>query len=329
MRIVALEEHFVTPMLVDAWGKLAGGEREDALGQMQDPDIRRRLLDLADERLAIMDDSGVDTQILSLTTPGPQNLPADVATAVARDANDTLAGVVRQRPDRFGGFAALPTPDPQAAARELERAVTELGLDGAILNGRTGTRNIDDRDLDPIYATAGRLRAPIYLHPQLPTLPVRDQLYAGLDDRVSQMFGQAAPGWHYETGVQLIRLILSGAFDRHPDLQVITGHWGEVVLFYLDRIAMLDKVAGLKRPIADYFRDHVSITGSGIWSQRYFRWAKEVLGAERILFATDYPYIQASDGQARAFMDAADLTDDERALVAHGNWDRIRAAIRR
>ena len=140
---------------------------------------------------------------------------------------------------------------------------------------------------------------------------------------------QAAIGWHYETGVQLLRLILAGTFDRHPELQVIVGHWGEVALFYLDRIAAVDKVAGLKRPVADYCRSNVLVTPSGIFSQRYFAWTREVLGIDRILFATDYPYVPESKAGARQFLDAAPLTQEERQAVAHGNWDRLRAGIRR
>ena len=329
MKIVALEEHFVTPELVRAWEGLSGTERHDALDQMAMPDIHDRLLDFGDQRIAAMDAGGVTTQVLSLTTPGPQNLGPDEAVRIAANANDQLAGIIGQHPDRFGGFAALATPAPDHAARELRRAVTELGLDGAMLNGRTGDRNIDDPALEPIWKTAAALRAPIYIHPQLPVCPIRDRYYAGLSEAVDKVFAQAAIGWHYETGVQLLRLILAGTFDRHPELQVIVGHWGEAVLFYLERIATLDKVAGLKRPIAEYFRENVSVTPSGIFSQRYFSWTREVLGIERILFATDYPYVPESKAGARAFLDAAPLSRADREAVAHGNWERLRAGIRR
>lgn len=329
MKIVALEEHFVTPELVRAWEGLSGTERHDALDQMTMPDIHDRLLEIGDKRIAAMDAGGVTMQVLSLTTPGPQNLGPEEAVRLAADANDKLAAAIARHPDRFGGFAALATPAPDQAARELERAVRELGLDGAMLNGRTGDRNIDDPALEPIWAKAAALRAPIYIHPQLPVTLVRDAYYAGLGQGVEAVFMQAAIGWHYETGVQLLRLILAGTFDRYPELQVIVGHWGEVVLFYLDRLQTLDKVAGLKRPLADYFRANVYVTPSGIFSQRYFAWSREVLGIDRVLFATDYPYVPESKAGARAFLDAAPLTQDERQAVAHGNWDRLRAAIRR
>lgn len=123
--------------------------------------------------------------------------------------------------------------------------------------------------------------------------------------------------------------MLAGVFDRFPDLQIVTGHWGEVVLFYLDRIDGLSGPAKLERPVSEYLRRHLSVTPSGIWSPRYLRWATEVLGPERIMFSTDYPYRFAPDGGARRFLEEADLSDADRSAVAHGNWERMVAAIRR
>lgn len=136
-------------------------------------------------------------------------------------------------------------------------------------------------------------------------------------------------GWHYDVGVALLRLILAGVFDEFPGLQVIVGHWGEVVLFYLDRIDNLTSAAYLKRPVSDYFRTNVLVTPSGVSSQRYLRWAIEVLGIDRILFSTDYPYRMAPDGEARRFLKEAELTDADRDKIASANWDRVCAGIRR
>ncbi len=128
--------------------------------------------------------------------------------------------------------------------------------------------------------------------------------------------------------------MLSGIFDRFPDLQLILGHWGEVVLFYLDRIdqmlsAQARQATGLQRPIPEYFQTNISVTPSGLFSRRHLRWAREVLGVERILFAVDYPYLLAPDGEARRFVEMADLSDAEQNAIAHGNWERMCAAIRR
>lgn len=330
MKIVALEEHVVTRAVTDAWQALPPQWQDAAMSHSAGGDIGRRLADWGDERVAAMDASGINVQVLSLTAPGVQNLAPDEAVALQRAVNDRIAQAVRDRPDRFRGFATLATPAPDRAARELERAVVELGLDGAMLFGRTRDRNADDRAFWPIYEAADALRAPLYLHPQSPLPAVRDAIYGGLgDDALDTAFATFGIGWHYETGVQILRLILSGVFDRFPNLQVVTGHWGEAVLFYLERIDGLARFAKLERPVSDYFRRHVRVTPSGMWSQRYFRWAVEVLGVERILFSTDYPYRFTPDGGARRFLEEAALSDAERVAVAHGNWDAMVAAIRR
>jgi predicted TIM-barrel fold metal-dependent hydrolase len=251
------------------------------------------------------------------------------AGLLQRSINDLIAGTVSQWPDRFQGFATLATADPEAAAAELRRAVTQLGLNGAMLFGRTRDRNLDHRDNWPIFEAAAALRAPLYIHPQSPVPAVRDALYSGFGDDADAAFATFGLGWHYETGLQILRMVLAGVFDRFPDLQVITGHWGEVVLFYLERIDGLDRAVKLERPISDYFRRNVSVTPSGMWSERYLRWALEVLGPGRIMFSSDYPYRFTPGGSARRFLETADLSDADRTAIAHGNWERMVAKIRR
>ena len=323
VQIVALEEHFVVPELLSAWSRIPDSRRDPVSGFGDDP-LAQRLRDVGDRRLSDMDDQGVDVQVLSLNTPGVQNLgPADAA-AVAREANDALAGIVAASPGRFQGFAAVPTPDPATAPGELERAITRLGFRGALLNGRTGTTNMDAPQYDDLYAVAERLGAPLYLHPQTPVAPVRDAYYSGFGDPVDFLFANFGIGWHYETGVQLLRLIFSGVLDRHPSLQLIIGHWGEVVLFFLERIAMMQQMGlHLDRPLADYFRQNVWVTGSGLLSERYLRWTAEVVGTGRILYATDYPFVDTGAGRARAFLEHAPLTDEDKAAIGSGNWERL------
>jgi uncharacterized protein len=267
--------------------------------------------------------------VLSLTTPGVQNLaPAD-AVPLARATNDEIARAVRERPDRFGGFATLPTPDPPAAAAELERAVRELGLDGAMIFGRTRDRTMDAPEFWPIYEAAAALQAPLHLHPQSPPPAVRDAYYRGFGPRLDAALATHGLGWHYESGVEFLRLVLAGVFDRFPDLQIVLGHWGELVLFYLDRIGSLDAIAGLQRPIAEYMRTNVHLAPSGVFSHRYLRWAREIVGADRLLFSTDYPFVTAPGNGARAFVEDAPITAGERAAIGSGNWATLRAGIRR
>ena len=329
MKIVGLEEHFVTQDVLAAWHALDAPWRDPGLQHHEHGDIGARLIDLAECRVADMDAMGMDLQVLSLTAPGLQSQKPEQAVRLQRSINDLIANTIRQRADRFQGFATLATPDPDAAAAELRRAVTQLGLNGAMLFGRTRDRNLEHRDNWPIFETAAALRAPLYIHPQSPVPAVRDALYSGNGDDVDAAFATFGLGWHYETGVQILRMILAGVFDRFPDLQMITGHWGEVVLFYLERIDGLARVTKLDRPVSEYFRQNVSVTPSGMWSERYLRWAIEVLGPERIMFSSDYPYRFTPMGGARHFLEHADLSNADRMAIAHGNWERMVAGIRR
>lgn len=329
MKVIGLEEHFVFPGVLKAWHALDPRWQDLALTPSAQGDSARRLADLGDERLAAMAETGLDVQVLSLSTPGLQNLAPAAAVALQTASNDLLADTVRARPGRFQGLATLATPAPAEAARELERAVTVLGLHGAMLFGRTRGRSLDHPDFWPIFEAAQALRAPLYLHPQTPLAAVRTAYYDGLGDAVGAAFATHRIGWHYETGVQLLRLILSGVFDRFPDLQVIVGHWGEVVLFYLERLEPLGPIAGLARPLPDYMRGNVFFTPSGMFSQRLLRWTIELAGIDRILFSTDYPFEFRPGVSARRFLAEADLPDADREKIASGNWERLRAGIRR
>jgi predicted TIM-barrel fold metal-dependent hydrolase len=335
VKIVGLEEHIVLPQLLDAWSKLPGVPQIPELVYGDAP-IALRLRDKGSRRLADMDDQGVDMQVLSLSTPGVQNLAPKDAVIVAREMNDALAEIVVHNPNRFQAFAAVPTPAPEAAAAELERAITQLGCRGAMLYGRTGTVHADAPQFDDLYSVAERLGAPLYFHPQTPVRPVLDAYYAGINPTVDFMFATFGVGWYYDLGVQLLRLIFSGVLDRHPNLQVIVGHWGELVLFYLDHIASMQTLGlHLQRPLAHYFRQNIWVTGSGTLSERYLRWTAEVVGTDRMLYACDYPFtyatgdpiVETSGGRARSFLERAPLTDQERIAIASGNWERLTAHL--
>ncbi|MFG2960945.1 amidohydrolase family protein [Streptomyces sp. NPDC048291] len=332
LRIVGLEEHVVLPVLLDAWAR-AGVPRIPQLGYGDEP-FARRLRDIGEQRLADMDDQGLDVAVLSLATPGVHNLAAADAVSVAREANDTLAEAVAAHPRRFQALAVIPTPSPKDAAAELERAVTQLGFRGAMLYGRTGDRLADDQEFDELYAAAEHLRVPLHFHPQTPVQAVQDAYYAGLPNGLGRALATAGLGWYYDLGVQYLRMIFSGVFDRHPGLQVIAGHWGEVVLFYLDHIGVMQDMAKLERPLADYFRQNFWVAGSGTVSERYLRWTAEVVGTGRMLYSTDYPYtfgtrpggfpfLDTSSGVARSFLEQAPFTAEEKAAIGSGNWETL------
>src|SRR3984885_8142250 len=235
MKTIGTEEHFVTDEVLAAWSRLDASAREDSPGQSPPGELGERLREVGERRIAAVDEAGLDVQVISLTSPGLHNLSADEAIRLQVETNDHIAELVNEYPDRFQGFATLAMPAPAAAAQELERAVTKLGLVGALVFGRTGERNLDHPDNWPIFEVAASLRAPLYLHPQIPQPRVRDALYSGFDDAIDGAFATFGIGWHYEVGVQFLRLALAGVFDRFPDLQVVLGHWGEGAVFYLDR----------------------------------------------------------------------------------------------
>ncbi len=326
MKIIALEEHYSTPEMDAAWDALPPSLQDPVVANLDSPDIRRKLHDFADLRLKDMDACGVDVQVLSLPCPATQSFEPAQARDLARRSNDLLAEMIAKRPDRFEGFGTLPTPDPEAAAAELRRCVTELGFKGAMPCGRTRGRTADLPDFFPIYAEAAALGVPFYIHPQVPVPEVREAYYSGFGTKLDTIFCSAGVGWHFETGVEALRLVLSGLFDRLPSLQIILGHWGEMVLFYLDRIDAMSRAAKhLKKPISDYFRENFYVTPSGVFSQRYLQWTMDVLGVDRILFATDYPYLFAPDGGARRFLTEAPISEEDKQKIAHGNWERLTA----
>lgn len=329
MKIIALEEHFIIPEVLQAWEHLPPQFQDLAQPSASEGDVGRRLHDLDQERLSQMSETGVDIQVLSLTAPGVQNLDASNAASLQTLANDVLAEAIRRHPDRLQGFATLATPAPQAAAKELERSIKQLGLQGAMLHGRTRERNLDNPDFYPIFEAADALRAPLYIHPQSPQPAVREAYYNGFDDELNSLFARPGIGWHYETGVQIVRMMLAGVFDRYPNLKILAGHWGEVILFYLDRIDLLGRAAKLPRLPSEYFRDHIKVTPSGIFSQRYLRWAIEVLGVDAIMLSADYPYQGAERHGLRRFLQEADLSENQATKIASGNWEALCSAIRR
>ncbi|MFS7877537.1 amidohydrolase family protein [Streptomyces asiaticus] len=329
MKLYGLEEHFVTADVLEAWKRRDPQLAEPMMKWAVASDITPALLDLGGGRIAAMEDAGIDTAVLSLTTPGLQNLDAAEAVPLQAPTNDAIAAAVRRHPGRFQGFAALATSAPSAAAEELRRAVTELGLNGTLVNANSGGRALDAPGFWDVYEAAEDLRAPIYLHPSVPFPAVTAAYYRGFGEPVDSMLATGAFGWHYDAGLTMLRMIVGGVFDRFPKLQVILGHWGEVVLFYLDRVATMDKLTDLRRPIAEYFRSNIFITPGGISSHKYLRWSLETVGVERIMYASDYPFNRESTGSARRFLETAPIGEADRERIAFRNWEKLVAGIRR
>ena len=312
MRVVAIEEHHVIPAL-------SGSLQLDQLP----PAMRNRLRATVDERLADMDATGIDQQVLSAVMPTPEMLPAEAAKPLAAKANEQLHRMVEDNPDRFAAFATLPVTAPDAAAAELERAVSELGFVGAMISGTIGGRFLDDPLFTPILETAARLDVPIYLHPAPPPKPVADAYYTGFADPVNQILATGGYGWHYEASLHALRMILGGVFDRLPGLKLILGHLGEGIPFHLSRIedTLPPAISGLPKPIGDYFRGHFWITTSGYFHDGPFRLTRESFGDDRLIFSVDYPF--ADNRRARDWFDRLDLDPEAREKIAHGTVDEL------
>lgn len=321
MKLIGIEEHFITSEVRDAWNAIAR-ETIDPSVAFHAGTIGKRLLDFAEDRLALMDETGLDVQVLSLTTPMLHDLGSE-SLDLARRTNDALAAAVARHPTRFQALATLPVAMPEEAAAELERCIRTLGFKGTMLCGKVGARNLDHPTLSPIFQSAEALGAPILLHPRAPEAAVRSAYYSGFTPEIDMAFATYGLGWHYDAGIQFLRLVLAGVFDRMPGLQVILGHWGEVVLFYDERLAAMDRVSGLAHPIATYLRQNLYVTASGMFSPAYLRRTVEIVGTDRILFSTDYPYQYRPGRDARRFLEQAPLTEEDKTKFANGNWDRL------
>jgi predicted TIM-barrel fold metal-dependent hydrolase len=321
MRTIAVEEHFITPTFVAGPGKVSTERfRSSRSGGAA---VVEKLSDVGDKRVAEMDAAGIDMQVLSLNSPGVEQSESDVAVACARDANDFLADSIKRHPARFAGFASLPIQAPDKAAEELERCVRTLGFKGANINGHTRGRYLDDAFFAPILERAEALGVPIYLHPTVPPNPVVDALYGGFSPAVSAVFASGGWGWHIETAVHLLRLVLGGVFDRHPKLQVVIGHLGEAIPFMLQRLnrTLPVQMTNLRRPVADYLRQNVHYTFGGFnFAPTFLNLLLEV-GVDRIMFSVDYPY--GSMEEARSFLQHLPVSETDRERIAHGNAERL------
>jgi predicted TIM-barrel fold metal-dependent hydrolase len=337
-RTVDLETHFVTQDWVDtmyahdrcprlADDPATGNRRLWYWPEAFEPygdTILDRLLDLGERRIGEMDAAGIDMAVVSLTSPGAEHFEASVGTRVAKRANDQLAAAIGKHPDRLQGFAALAPKDPDAAARELERAVKDLGLKGWKTHSNYGDSYLDEKRYWPILAKAEELEVPIYLHPASPM--IEELRTYGLS------LAGAAFGFGIETATAMTRLVLSGAFDAFPKLRVILGHYGEGLPFLMQRIdhpfvrpyikaADPDAVPNLHKFPSAYLRENMLVTTSGNYLAAAFHCTREALGIDRILLATDYPYEDM--GECLSFLGGLDLTEEERDQVFHRNAAKL------
>jgi hypothetical protein len=320
MRLITVEEHFATPLFLDGPGidlKQAVGKFEGRAAKLLGP-----LCDIGEGRIKAMDEAGVTMQVLSLTSPGTEQLDAAEAIALARESNDAVADAVKKHPDRFLGFAALPTMVPDKAAAELEARVRSGAFRGAVINGHIRGRYLDDKFFWPILECAEKHNVPIHIHPTRPPQAVFDAYYSGFSPVVTDMFGSPGWGWHIETAVHVMRLILGGAFDRFPKLQLVIGHLGEGLMALIQRVdVMTPAMTKLQRPIGDYLRQNVYYSVSGFNYPAAFLNLLLEVGAARIVFSADHPY--QSMPLAKAFFDQLPVNAADKAKIAHGNAEKL------
>jgi 2,3-dihydroxybenzoate decarboxylase len=308
-RIIAIEEHFISPSMAERY---TGHHKLVSFMHST-----QRLEDLGEARIREMDEAGIDMQVVSHLQPGAQLFEPEMSVALARQANDLLHEGIQVRPDRLAGFATLPTPNPEAAADELERTVRELGFKGALITGETHGSFLDDRKFWPIFERATMLDVPIYLHPAIPKESVVNAYYDGYRSNDYPILMGAVWGFTVDTATHALRLMLSGVFDEYPRLKIILGHLGEALPFLLWRLEWTHKNLTKKAGLTECFRKNFYVTTSGNFSQSALHCTIMELGVERILFAVDWPFNSNVEGVE--FVRAASIKPEQKAQIFAGN----------
>jgi 2,3-dihydroxybenzoate decarboxylase len=322
-RRIACEEGFLSPGVLEenTRTKVPGVPLITADGPAAG--LARALVDLGDHRLAAMDADGIDVQLLLLSSPGVQAFDTASAVTLAAEANDYAAEACRRHPTRFAALAAFAPQDPAATAKELERAIHRLGLKGAIVNSHTGNEYLDLPKFWPIFEAIEALEVPLYIHPREPAAGMRE-IMAG------PVAGGAAWAYGVEVGTHVLKLISGGVFDRFPKLRIVIGHMGESLPFWLPRIdnryvamrgAMFGGATPMKRMPSEYIRENIWVTTSGMNYWEPLRLTLDVLGADRVLYATDFPF--EKQGEAVAFVEAMPLTSAQKKTLFEDNARRV------
>jgi 5-carboxyvanillate decarboxylase len=323
-RRIATEEAFATPEQLDALRELMKASREydpDTFlaGMQTQGEISRRLLDVEEERLRIMDQSGIAMAVLAMTSTGVQQFEASKAAKIAEIGNDRLAETIRRHPTRYAGLATIPVQDPRRAVAEMERAIKTLKLNGVMINSHTNGEYLDEEKYWPILEAAAALDATIYIHPRAPS-PAMAAPYR------KYQLEHAIWGYAVEVGLHAVKLMLSGVFDRYPNLRVVIGHMGENIPYALYRLDYMHKHYSFDRPKlkltpGEYLRRNFWITTSGVNWVPALELCLKVLGADRIMWAVDYPYQETVE--ATQWLNDAPLSDSDKEKLFHLNAEKV------
>jgi 2,3-dihydroxybenzoate decarboxylase len=332
---IATEEAFAPPEMLDIYRKMFARHDVDPgfkglMGfYMSSPSeraqhIMRCLTDMGELRLQHMDEAGIDMQVLALTSPGVQTMDTATAVSFSRTANDYLADAIKRHPTRFAGMLAVAPQDPAAAAKEIERGVTQLGIHSVVINSHTQGEYLSDTKFWDIFAAAEAHDAPIYLHPNsLPANMLQPFQEAGLDGAIY--------GFGVETGLHAMRIITAGVFDRFPKLRMIIGHMGEALPYWAYRLDYMhratvksqryESVKPIKRQPSDYLKENFYVTNSGVAWEPAVKFAQDFMGMDRVLYAMDYPYQHAIDEVT--YMDNMQLSPEDKKRFFQTNAETV------
>lgn len=332
-KIITIEEHFT---LKNISQRVAAFNIKENGGMAPNDTVQKELMaiglptnddieDIGERRIKFMNESGIDVQVLSYGPGSPQNI-TDKALAIelCQEANNELANLIKRHPTRFAGFAVLPVADPIAAAEELNRTVKELDFKGAMLSGTFNGHFFDEPGFLPLFSKAQELEAPLYMHPAVIPKNIAAHYYQGNNwpAVAGAMFASAGYGWHLDAGIAIVRLIASGIFDRLPDLKLISGHWGELVPFFLNRLDdQLSKTLKLDHKISDYYKSNIYITPSGLFSNAQLKYVIDELGADKIIYSGDYPFL--IDKNTRQFLETAPISQEAKEKIGYKNAEKL------
>jgi 5-carboxyvanillate decarboxylase len=323
-RIIATEEAWAIPEQLAAMKEVADAATEYdpdlfLVGLQHSDPLKRRLLDTDRERLEIMDKGGVAVHLLAMTSTGVQTFETEKAVAIARLGNDRLAEVIRRHPTRYAGLASIAPQDPARAVKEIDRAINQLKLNGVMINSHTNGEYLDQKKYWPILEAAASLKVPIYIHPRAPS-PAMAKPYR------EYQLEHAIWGYQAETGLHGLRLIVSGVFDRYPDLKIVLGHMGEGIPYWFYRMDWMATHFDMRRPKigmkpSEYFKRNFLITTSGVNWLPALKFCIEVLSADNIMFAVDYPYQETME--AVQWLVDAPLPEADKRKIFHENAERV------
>ena len=320
MKLINVEEHYMSTQIAEKIKTILAEQEGDAA--LAVGDAAPGVTDLGETRIAYMDDRRIDTQVISYASGLPATMEKEYAVPLCKEVNDEMYEEMQKNSGRFYAFAHLPLSSPQDAAIELDRCVKELGFVGAMLSGHYKDMPYDDPFYLPIFEKAQELDVPVYLHPGMVRRDVVNAYYKGdWEPRTTFLLSGFGVGWHYDVGMQAVRMMVAGVFDKLPNLKIILGHWGELVSFYMYRLdEMIDAGIKSKKKFSDYFKENIYVNPSGMLYEEQLRYCLETFGADHIMWGEDYPYRKKED--IRTFLESF-LLSEERDKIAHGNAEKL------